>query len=113
MALANKIVKKMELSAVLGMVRQELIKANDAAFAAGNPVMVFDECEVEFGVSLEEDIGVGFKLYFVELSAKQKKSDSNTVKVKYRALEARGLVAAAGSFNVAADMPKRQTKPKE
>jgi hypothetical protein len=108
-AVPTKIVKKMELSRVLEMVRAELIKANDAAFASKDPIMVFDECELEFAVSLEEELNVGFKVYFVQLGGKQKKSDTNTVTIKYKALKARGLVAEAGGLETPAEPSPRQT----
>jgi hypothetical protein len=103
--------KKIELSTVLATIREELIKANDAAFASDRPVMLFDECEIEFAVDFSEELNVGFKLYFLSLGGKQKKSESNTVKVRFKALDDKGIIAAAGAFKRRAGRPRRQTKP--
>jgi hypothetical protein len=105
---------KIPLAEVLGMIRDQLNEANDAALRSERPVMIFDECEVEFAVDVEYDAALKAKvLTFISLGGGAKKSDSNTVKVKFKAFDNKGTLAAG--FDVTKPGPppgKRVTPPR-
>lgn len=98
---------KFALSDVLEMLGRELRKANDRARAQGSGVMEFEECEVEFAVEVEKSGNAGIQIHFLSLGGGMKKSEHNTVRVKFKALE--GLIAKVGNTRGAGPALQRKT----
>jgi NTP-dependent ternary system trypsin peptidase co-occuring protein len=106
--------KKIALAEVLVMVREELNKANDDAMKSGRPVMLFDECELEFAVDVEFNVEAKTSyLSFLSLKGGAKRSDSNTIKVKFKALSTVGVVAIAQNDAQAGPAPGKRLSTKQ
>jgi len=74
---------RIPLSDVVAHVTEELRKAHARSVAQGNAVMQFEECELEFAVEAEKSANGGIKVWLLNLGGGAKKTDSNTVKIKY------------------------------
>ncbi len=88
---------RIPLSAVLGQLAKEIRTAHENAKVNG-AVMQFEEIELEFGFEIEAEGEAGAKFWIFNLGGKVKKSDTNTFKIKYRALP--GFVAPILAENV-------------
>lgn len=56
--------------------------------------MRFQECEIELAIEAEKEGEAGLKVWAMKLGGSLKKTESNTIKVKYIAL-GEGIVASA------------------
>jgi hypothetical protein len=106
--MANRI----PLSEILGNIAQELLEAQANAKSRGVAVMQFSECEAEFAIRAEYEGGGKIKVYVAELGGDVKKSESNTVRIKFTAIPDTAVVAKA---TVPGPAPKatRQVQPPE
>ena len=75
--------EKIELSEVIDHVSSELLKAQEKANARGQATMQFSECEVEFAVETTKEAGGGIKVWLLDLKGGAKKTDKNTIRVKF------------------------------
>lgn len=101
--------EKIALSDVLSLVRHELLQADEKAKAAGFGVMQFEECEVEFAVEVEKSGTAGFAIHFLTLGGSLKKSEQNTIRVKFKALASKPLIAEVGDYRQPGPPLERQT----
>jgi hypothetical protein len=74
---------KIKLSEMLDQISLELLEAQKKAVERGQPTMQFSECEIEFAVETAKEAGGGIKVWIAELKAGAKKTDSNTVRIKF------------------------------
>jgi len=78
--------KQIPLSDVLTHITEELVKADENARKRGRAAMRFDECELEFAVQLEGGGEAGVKVWVLELGVNAKRTDSNTIRIKFKSL---------------------------
>ena len=93
--MATDKVTNVPLSEVLAHIAEELNEANKAAQARGYAPMIFSECEIDFAVELGKEGKAGLKLYILQLGGKIKRSESNTIKIKFTANPKEGFTAPA------------------
>ena len=77
--MANKI----PLSEVLEHVAGELEEADGKARARGFKVMQFGECEIEFAIETEKSGSGGVQVWVLELGGEIKRSEVNTIRIKF------------------------------
>ncbi|MGU3388516.1 trypco2 family protein [Methylobacterium sp. D53M] len=77
---------KIPLANILDQIASELIAADARAKSRGQAVMSFEECEVEFDVAIEHHGEAGLKVYVVNIGAGAKQTDTNKIKIKFKAL---------------------------
>ena len=77
---------RIPLSDVLAHVAAEIRQAHAKATAEDRAVMKFQECEIELAVDIENSASGGLQVWVINLGGGVKRTDSNTVKVKYTAL---------------------------
>lgn len=87
---------RIPLSAVLGQLADE-IRTADANARVKGAVMEFEEIELEFGFEIEAVGEAGAKFWIFNIGGQVKKSDTNTIKIKYKAIP--GSVAAVLAQN--------------
>lgn len=75
--------EKIQLSEMLDHISLELLEAQKKAEQRGQATMQFSECEMEFAVETTKEAGGGIKVWISELKAGAKKTDSNTVRIKF------------------------------
>jgi hypothetical protein len=75
------------LSEILSKISEELRKADDSAKKNGSATMEFEECEIELAVKAEKNSSGGIKVWVLNLESGVKKSDSNTIKLKFKKIE--------------------------
>lgn len=78
--------QRIPLSEVLAHITAEIRTANERATQTQKPVMQFEECEFEFAVEAEKSAEGGIKVWILNLTAGGKRTDSNTVRIKYTKL---------------------------
>ena len=74
------------LAQMLASVTEELHKAQAAAQAKGEAMMQFAECELEFAIAAADEGKAGVKLYVINLSAGVKRTETNTIRVKFKSI---------------------------
>jgi hypothetical protein len=77
--------KKILLSDLIDTVTGELLKAQNNALKRGVSTMLFEECEFEFGIEAEKEAGGGVSVWVIDVSAGVKKTETNTIRVKFKA----------------------------
>jgi hypothetical protein len=77
---------QIKLSEMLEGVATELIKAQQNAQQRGQAVMQFSECQIDCAVTLELEGKAGVTIKVLELGGTIKKTDQNTITVKFSAL---------------------------
>jgi copper(I)-binding protein len=75
--------EKIALSDILAQIADELTLAEENARRRGFAVMQFQECEIEFAVQAEKQAGGGIKVWFINLGGGVKRSDENTIRLKF------------------------------
>ncbi len=75
--------EKIQLSEMLDHISLELLEAQKKAAKRGQATMQFLECEIEFAVETTKEVGGGIRVWISELNAGAKKTDSNTVRIKF------------------------------
>ena len=104
--------KKMPLSEVLANITDELIKADENAKKRGFAAMQFVECEIEFAIEAEKEADGGVRVWVLELGGKAKRSEVNTIRVKFSANPEHSMSAPARSSEPA-PKPSRQQQQKK
>lgn len=102
---------KIALADMLAQVAKEIRAAHEAASAGEDPVMKFQECELEFAVEIENKGEGGVNIWCLKLGGGRKKTESNTVKVKYSSVGT--FVAQIQAPQGARTAPKRTGKKKK
>jgi len=74
---------KIPLSEVLEHISNELWEANERARTSGRATMQFSECEIEFAIETEGKAETGIKVYFVNLGGGLKRSETNSIRIKF------------------------------
>jgi hypothetical protein len=95
---------KIRLSELLEHISEELITANEKAGKRGTATMQFHECEIEFAVETEKEGGGGVRLWVLDLKGGAKKTDSNTVRIKFSSIP--GQAFQAKQIDEAEDGPE-------
>lgn len=75
--------ERIPLSEMISQVTAEIRKAHERATAGNDAVMQFEECEFEFAVEAEITAEGGIHVWILNLGGGAKKTDSNTVRIKY------------------------------
>lgn len=86
--------EKIQLSEMLNHISLELLEAQNKANQRGRATMKFSECEIEFAVETTKEAGGGIKVWISELKAGAKKTDSNTVRIKFTSIPGGDIQAA-------------------
>ena len=97
----SEIDSSIPLSEMLDSLQLEIRKAHDRAmrrYAENDqePVMCFVECELEFAIDVSTKAEGGFKFCVLKLGGGVKRTESNTIRVKYSAVG--DWVAASGKW---------------
>lgn len=79
--------ERIPLSEMISQVTAEIRKAHERATAGNDAVMQFEECEFEFAVEAEKSAEGGLHVWVLNLGGGGKKTDSNTVRIKYTKLD--------------------------
>jgi hypothetical protein len=103
--MANKI----PLSEVLEHVAGELVEADRKARARGFEVMQFGECEIEFAIETEKSGSGGVQVWVLELGGEIKRSEVNTIRIKFTS-NPQHPVGAPARESGAARSPVRQQR---
>jgi hypothetical protein len=74
---------KVPLAELLGVIADELIQAKQNAIQRGQPVMIFQECELEFSVETEKSTEGEIKIWVVNLGGNLQKTNTNTIRLKF------------------------------
>jgi hypothetical protein len=84
---------KLPLSELILAVTSELHKAEMQAREAygDDEVMEFDECELDLAVEVEMDAKAEVKVYVFKLGGGAKKTDKNSIKVKFKKIKGRSM----------------------
>lgn len=77
---------EIRLSKVLAQITDELFEADEHAKKRGRAAMMFEECELEFAVRIEDGGKAGVDVWVLTLGADMKRTDANTVRVKFRGI---------------------------
>lgn len=107
---------RVPLSTILEMVTSETLKVHEAAGKAGHhPVMQFRDCELDFAIDIEtKGEGEGkFDVWVAKLGAGVKRTESNTIKVRYTAREGQPQVALVEGEPRTGAVPERTGKKEE
>ncbi|MEX2567486.1 MAG: trypco2 family protein [Cyclobacteriaceae bacterium] len=86
--------KKIQLSEMLDHISSELLIAQKKADERGQSTMQFSECEIEFAVETTKEASGGIKVWISELKAGAKKTDSNTIRIKFGSIPGYSIQAA-------------------
>jgi hypothetical protein len=95
--------QKLPLSRLIEAVTEELHKAEERAQSlrdAGekpDPIMQFEECELEMAVEIELSGKAETNVWVFKLGGGVKKTDANTIKVKFKRLEGTEMTFASKS----------------
>lgn len=86
---------RVELAQLVNHVATELLKAEASAAERSQRVMRFTECQLEMAIEIETSGSAGIKVWVLELGGDRTKTNSNTITVKFQALEGQGLAFPA------------------
>jgi len=87
--------KYLSLSDAVTTLKQELLKADALATQAGDPLLLFKECEIELSLEFEPSAEIEFDAVIFKAKVGAKAKGGHKVKIKYEAN--RPLVAVMGS----------------
>lgn len=85
--------KQLQLSELMKTIRGELIKAEQRAKYENGGIMQFEECELEFALATELQGGGGVTVYVLDLKGGGKRSESNTIRIKFKAIPGQAVIA--------------------
>jgi hypothetical protein len=88
---------RIPLGELLRYVSSEVRRVHQEAIAKGEPVMRFAECELELAIEAEGKAEAGLRVWVLKLGGGVKRTEANTIKVKYTALggdETKGGIVA-------------------
>jgi hypothetical protein len=103
----SSIKKRILFSTMLETVKEQIFTAHINAISQGSGIMQFDECEFEFAIETEQDGSGKVTVWALEISGGSKQTDSNKVRIKYKALPNIALQAPALQQG-SAPKPERQ-----
>jgi Trypsin-co-occurring domain 2 len=89
--------EQIQLSDMLAHVTDQLRVADKRSRESGQATMRFDECELELAVNIEKNAKGGIKVWVLELGGGRKKTESNTIRIKFKSLEAYPMQAGQKS----------------
>ena len=92
---------EIRLADLLSHITDQLLEVDQKSRASGKATMRFEECELEFAVKIEGDAKAGINVWVLKLGGGLKKTDSNTIRIKFKSLEDRSVQAA----HIEADTP--------
>ena len=101
---------RIPLRELLAYITAEMRDIHRQAMAGGDPVMQFKECEFEFAIEAEAKAEGGLHVWVLKLGGGMKRTESNTIKIKYSALAGHELVAPLEAPPGALPKPKRRGK---
>jgi len=101
---------RIPLGELLEYIAGEIRDIHRKAIAHGEPVMKFKECEFEFAIEAESKAEGGFHVWVLNLGGGVKRTESNTIKIKYSALGDHEMVAQVEAAAGTRPKPKRQGK---
>ena len=93
--LRERVSDRIALSDLIEYVAASLIQAQEKAQQRGQAVMQFSECEIECAVEVEKEGGGGIKVWILELRGGAKKTEHNTISVKFSPIPGAPPVEAA------------------
>ena len=99
--------EKIQLSEMLDHISLELLEAQKKANDRGQSTMQFSECEIEFAVETTKEGGGGIKVWISELKAGAKKTDSNTVRIKFTSIPGISIQAGQQQSDAAPENKKQ------
>jgi hypothetical protein len=91
------VANRFPLSDLIDVVTNELRIASSNAAAQGSQIMQFAECELEMAIDVEKNGSGGINVWVVQLGGGAKKTDSNTIRVTFKALPDTAMVFVQGS----------------
>jgi hypothetical protein len=100
--------EKIQLSEMLDHISLELLEAQKKATARGQATMQFSECEIEFAVETTKEAEGGIKVWISELKAGAKKTDSNTIRIKFSSIPDKPVQAVQQQPNAPGPAIKKQ-----
>ncbi len=77
---------KLPLAKLIELVGNELRRAEEEAKDRGDHIMQFEECELEMGIEVESEAQGEAGVWVVKLGGGVKKTDVNTIRVKFKRL---------------------------
>jgi Trypsin-co-occurring domain 2 len=105
--------QEIRLADLLANITDQLLEADEKSRASGKATMRFDECELEFAVKIEGDAKAGINIWVLKLGGGVKKTDENTIRIKFKSLEGRTVQAAHLETNTPGPSIKRQSQDKK
>ena len=99
--------KRILFSTMLEAAKEQILAAHVNAVSQESGIMQFDECEFEFAIETEQNTSGKATVWALEISGGGKQTDSNKVRIKYKALSNVGLQAPALQQG-SAPKPERQ-----
>jgi hypothetical protein len=103
--------ERISLADVLANITEELHKAQDAAKARGFATMQFEECELEFAIEAEHKGEAGIKVWVVDLGGGVKRTESNTIRLKFKTIPAKTVQVPQVSVDAPGPELKKQVNP--
>ena len=102
---------RIQLSKLLDYIGTQIRDAHQKATEADKAVMKFQECELELAIEAEDQGEAGLKVWVLQLGGSSKRTESNTIKVKYTALAlSEPIVAAVIDESANVKPPKRRSE---
>lgn len=83
---------RIALSDLIDYVATALTQAQQKAQQRGQAVMQFSECQIECAVEVEKEGGGGIKVWILELRGGAKKTEHNTITVRFSSIPDRPVV---------------------
>ena len=99
---------RIPLGELLEYIAGEIRDIHRKTSAQGEPVMKFKECELEFGIEAENKAEGGFHVWVLKLGGGVKRTEANTIKIKYTALDDHDMVAQLEAPPQTCPKPTRQ-----
>jgi hypothetical protein len=107
---------RIQLSEVLKMVGAEIRRAHRSAtdkHSEDKPVMRFRDCELEFAIEIEAKGEGKFDIWVAKIGTGVKRTESNSIKIRYSALEDNPQVAIVEGKPGTLGAPERRGEKEE
>lgn len=103
--------KRISLSKVLDEIASEMRLADSRARNGGGAVMRFAECELEFAIEVEAKGGGKIEVWIAKLGGSFKRTEANTLRIKYIALDGSpgGVIAEVQNADGTQPKPIKRT----
>jgi hypothetical protein len=105
--------KEIKLADLLSHISDQLMEADERSRKSGKATMQFEECEIEFAAKIEGNAEAGVNISVLKLGGGIKKSDSNTIRIKFKSLVGNTLQAAQFGQDKPGPELKRQVQKKK